>query len=580
VPLYTYDMAASPLAGEALATFRSRLLASDRPLIFLAVVEAYKPADLEVAEEIPLGCEAQGCQAAGQEGYANAELLYFSDREFATGPAESPANQPFEPRLIQALRLDRSIPLTPLDGARVAGAAGALELYNADGGLDGYAERHPVDGRRVRVLAGLRGTAYADFTPLFDGRAVAWSSGRRRAALELRGNEYLLDRPVQENRYAGTGGAEGADENAGKTKPLLIGTGFNLSPEPIDRANVVFQFHDPGPGYAAQSVTAVRDRGAALTASGSDYASYAALVAAAAPSAGQYHTALAAGMIRLASIAANSVVTVDAVGEALQPSGTPDVWTAGGGYAGGAVAALRDRVGLDVAVFDLGTFYDLDVARPWKIGLYLGAGDESSFAEVVDRLLGSVGAHWGDLDGTGRISAGFLAAPEGASQALAFAAEELEPLEMLQPPGAAFPPWWRCAVGYKPNFTPQSGEDLASGVSSADKQRFAQAQLATDAAEDAQVLQRHLAAQDVGTVPSFLVAEADAVALRDLLFALHKAARAVYEGTDRRSAWGLMPGMAVGATYPRFGLDFGATARVVALGFDAEARTVKPMLWR
>lgn len=110
--------------------------------------------------------------------------------------------------------------------------------------------------------------------------------------------------------YAGTGGAEGGPDLKGKLKPWIFGHAKNVEPLLINEDDSIYQFS----GYGAiQSVDALYERGGSFGAAVGDYATYAALVAAAIP-AGRWATCLAEGMIRLGA-PQYGVITGDVKGD-------------------------------------------------------------------------------------------------------------------------------------------------------------------------------------------------------------------------------------------------------------------------
>src|SRR5262245_16115815 len=145
-------------------------------LAFLVIVHPYQAATGPVPTELALGEGAIGAMAPGEEGIAGEFRLYFSDAGFTTRPSDDPPDTEFEPRAVQALRVDRAINLGPNEGRQLAFSAGSIDLLNTDGALDLLGDTCPVDGRRLRVLLGRRLDPITAFGPVFDGVALGFES--------------------------------------------------------------------------------------------------------------------------------------------------------------------------------------------------------------------------------------------------------------------------------------------------------------------------------------------------------------------------------------------------------------------
>lgn len=569
--------------------------AADGGMVFALILHARITGEDTAPEETPLGCEADGALDSGDEGHATETRLFWSDGELITGPGDDPADTSFEPRLDQALRLDRSFPLSPLAGNRLAFNVASIDIRNEDGALDRLAEVTPVDGRRARVLMGKRGRPFSEYREVFDGFAVTLDPGEAAAALVMRGVEHLCDVPILADRYesdiatvaaAGAAAVYAESDNpeiAGLVVPRLFGQCYNVSPRLEDTANLIFRVN----ARAVTNTNQVYDRGALLTDAGvypdlGDYPTRAALIAATVDP-GEFATCNAEGIFRVGSLASNSVITADVEG---------DGDSSGYAQTPGAIALLmlEDIMKFPADRIDAASFHALDrrldiLALPnsisWLIGLYIDG--DMTVAEFLDLVLGSVGAIWGDIDSTGRIGCALLDPPEDASAFLSLAPEELEPVKRLALPEPVFPPWWRVRVGHTKNWTVQTGEDLAGSVTQARRQFLGQEYRATDPAQDALVLARHPGARDVGIIPTLLQGAGAAAFFAQRWLAMYGADRALFEAVNRRQGWGLLPGRGVEIAapgYPRLGLDQGDMTRAIAVGYDAKARETTLQLWR
>lgn len=198
--------------------------------------------------------------AAYDIGAGSTTTLYYGTKGFTTGPADSPANQWFAPRIKQAPGMARSAFAQGASGGRTRTDRGTLVLSNEDGGLDDLID-YALDGRAITIWRGEEtGTFPTDFEevvvatmeqPLIDSGEVR---------IELRGRHFEVDVPIQSTLYAGTGTLEGDESLKGKPKPLLYGKVRNFSPPLVNPAKLIYQLHDG----AVQSVEGVYDSGIML----------------------------------------------------------------------------------------------------------------------------------------------------------------------------------------------------------------------------------------------------------------------------------------------------------------------------
>ena len=326
--------------------------------------------------------------------------LHVGDHGFATGPDDDPPNRYFEPRLVSALNFERRMFRGGRLGGRSIPGYGALELNNADGGIDAWAG-YAFDGRRVRVWLGGAGFAFADYGLVFDGAAEGIEFDDTVARIPLRDGRRRFQRPIQASVYAGTGAMEGGDALKGKPKPLVFGRAFAVEPVPVDPARLVYQVHD-GP---IEDIDACRDRGLALDRTASS------------PEAGEFSVDKAAGTLTLGAAPAGTL-TADVRGD-----------KAGGAYVETAGALIRRiavaRGGLaDPDDLDAASFAALEAAATAPVGVHVRA--ETEIQAVFDTLIEAAGGHYG-FDRAGRLAVGRLDAPSAAVAARFGAAENTGP---------------------------------------------------------------------------------------------------------------------------------------------------------
>lgn len=474
------------------------------------------------------------------------QRLCSGGRGHTTRPGDTPANAVFLPRAQEPYQAGVSthsdyvsggVARTDAPNVEVADPGG---LFAGVGGLFVSWFDLAWDGRPFRVLEGERGAAYADLVqrhtgvlkgrPAYDG--AAWR-------FEVQGRFHLLEMPLQESLYSGSGGLEGGEDLAGKPKPLCFGQIYNAPAVLVDPVQLLFQVHD-GP---VQAIGPVRDMGLPLGLA-QDYPDAAALLAASYP--GQYATCLAEGLFRLGSPPVGRV-TCDVQGDSQD------------GYAA-TPGALVHRILIRSNSFGdqdflAGAVDALDAVCPWTCGVYhTGA---TTLRQCLEPLLQSAAAclvH----DAQGRLFFGRLPSP--LTTAVAHIPQRR--IKKIGRERGLESPFWRVVVRYRQNVQPEKSS-FAGAVSEADR-----AALRVDyldaVAEDAAVKTAHLQAGEM-ELETRLADAAQAQALADDLLAYHKAPRSPVRVTVTRSEYPDLELMdVVSVSHPRFGLD-AATGRVVAM---------------
>lgn len=441
--------------------------------------------------------------------------VYWGDgrgASFVSGSSDTPANQPFLPRLQSAYQFSVEAFSGALSGgARPSGAAtetsGAIEVLNTDGGIDDVLD-YAWDGRSVELYRVRSGAALADARLCLRGtiERLTWSDGK--IVLGLRDRHALFQRPLITATYGGTGGADGDANVIGVPKRQGYGPVINAEGVLINSALLIWQLHD-GRIFA---VDAVRDKGVTLTFS-ADYDDYDEL-AAATISAGQYATCLAEGMIRLGS-SPDGRVTCDFRGDA-----------AGGVYVDTAAdifrrivttritgANIADPDGLDTASFDA-----LNAAQPAAIQYYT-AGENPTVADVLAQIMTTVGG-WYTFTREGLLQVKRLEAPSSPS----FTLDRTNISSSDRLSAVREPPSWRERVEWGRPWVIQSGDDLAGEVTAEDRDRWSRRHYAEW--RDSSVRGAHRLARTVET-PSLFAYEIDAQTEAERLGALWGVARDV-----------------------------------------------------
>ena len=486
-------------------------------------------------------------------------LRYTSGIGKMTRPSETPANVWFDPRLQQPIRFKR----TMFSNARVTGGAtigsGEIVLNNTDQALAGLRDLG-IDGRDVVIRVGPQDAAYpSGYTTFLNGTAEQVEVGSRAATIRLRDTLQLLPLPLQANLYAGTNalpsGAEGtAADIKGQRKPLLFGRRSWMVPVMVNTAKLILQFHDG----QAQAVDAVYDQGVAITYSGTDRASLAALEAATV-TAGQYDTCLALGLIRLGASPAGRI-TMDARGDAT------------GGYvskAGEIVQRiLTHRCGILVGDLDASSFATLNAAATAECGVYLTG--EVTRQVAIDQVLSGCGG-WLAPNRNGLWQIGQLLAPSG-DPAFTFTDVDIQSLDTQATRDAeAGVPVWRVKLRGKHYAETALSDLVAVGATMTEARRAELLQPWREAtASDSAVQALHLLAPELVRASSIQDTTALATEANRVL-ALHEVRRDFTQAgvwlTQTRAAIDL--GTQVRLVTNRLGYGAGRDFRVVGIDLDS-----------
>lgn len=137
-------------------------------------------------------------------------LLYYSDHGFTTEPDDTPANQHFEARVVEALNFQRSLYQPGAIGGQSLPDFGEIRLDNSDGGLDPL-RRMAFDGRTVLVRLGGDDFRYDEYGLIFSGTAQSAVVDEEAVVLRLRDLQGKLTQPVPQALY--TGAANGDEDD-------------------------------------------------------------------------------------------------------------------------------------------------------------------------------------------------------------------------------------------------------------------------------------------------------------------------------------------------------------------------------
>ena len=454
-----------------------------------------------------------------------------SDRGWIQEPGDTGAIVKYPPRLLEPPALELQVPIYPSADRRVAVQAGELLLANGDGGLDSLGGNWAIAGRTATIYRAphRRPThaARSTWETVATLRTAAAFGGTQQLRMPLRSGAPDLAEAIC-NTYTGAGGINGDPQLAGQNKPRLFGLVRNLAPVQIDAIAHIFQINDG----AMSQVLAVRDMGNALNFAG-DVASFSALQSATMAD-GTYRTCLATGHIRVGGVPIR--LTVDARGS-----------TGSGGYPATAGALAAQIINTYAATTTTAAAFG--AWRAAEAGIYLRGG---TVADALDRLAAGLATAWWGTDVAGNWTGGTLVAPDVQGTGLA-----LGPSSLAQPPEevpSTSPPWWRASVGYQRLDVVQSGADLVTAVSAADRDYYSRQQR-TATATDRTVRITYPLAVDGEEVPGVLDGAGDAAAVAADMLALFKVPRRAWTvrlgaNTGRIRWWDLSLGTPVRLTWP------------------------------
>jgi hypothetical protein len=317
---------------------------------------------------------------------------------FMTGPNDTPADTFYPDGIIDPGYVSRHLFAEGRTLGRSEVGYGDIVISNASGAFDGWLN-YGFDGRAVvlKRLASPR-APFASAQTLLRATMTRLDStdAYRTMRLRLYDRRLELDKPFQQNRYAGTtlsagATAEGTADMKGRVKPRAYGYCDNVPVPCVNPFNLIYQVNDgPVAGIA------VYDGGAPLIFAG-NHANLAALTAAAVLP-GRFITCVALGLFKLGSVPAK-LVTAD-IAEAS---------TLDGRSAANIAIRMLASVGLTGAAnVNASSFNTLFAANPAELGIYIDS--ERTTLDVVSEVLASVGA-WIVPSTAGVFEVGRLSAP-------------------------------------------------------------------------------------------------------------------------------------------------------------------------
>lgn len=396
-------------------------------------------------------------------------------------------------------------------------------------------------GREITVWILERGQPYSSKTELLDGIVSGIDYTENTITFRVKSKQYLLDKFIQNTRYAGTGGAEGGSELKGKPKPLCFGRAFNIEPVIIDATNLVYQFHDG----AVQAIDAVREKGSNYATAGSDYANYAALVAAIIT--GDYITCRALGMIRLAS-KPNGRITADVRGSRL--FGT---YSAKFGDIAEYIVETYSTIPVNAAAIT-----QINTDAPYELSFYTGIED-INIQDLFDSLTSDFFG-WYGINRDNEFDCGIINVP-AVSATLELTQFNIDEDTLDREPANEIVK--TINSNYRKNWTVQTGDELASGLSEANRALYSKEGLSLAPTTDGTITTKYPQAIEK-TVSSSIWDATDAQSVTDRRLAYYKVERSRYK--MRTSIVPLQANLndTVEITTQRYGLSSGKNCIIIA----------------
>lgn len=454
----------------------------------------------------------------------NKKTFYAASHDYTSnaGPAGAPVdggpyNKPYEGLLSRGVSFGRKLSDSLI--GRSAVSRGDLKLVN-DGRLDRLLD-YWFEGQEVRLYLGSKSWERDEFRLIFKGACSGVTASPGSIALSLRDGSVVLQKDFQRPLIGGSG------SNSEARSPLVFGRVFNVAPVLVDSATHTYQVHDS----AVASISA-RDNGVPVpVADTADFAN---------------------GRFRLTAAPAGEI-TCDVVG--LQLQAVP------------VALEILQRAG----VSDIADLSALAAAAAHEVGVYIDR--DSTHFRALDEVLTGIGAFW-FFDRFGVFQAGRLELAAGVPDfSLVNADIDLGGLSVRRD----LPPLSSVVLGYRRNYKTQS--NVAGAVSAGDRDLFGRA--ATFAEVKSQAVVNSYPGVEEGSEQTTALADkagADAEAGRRLaLFSSHSR---LYEVKCRTAAFVAQLGQLAELTYPRYGFESSALARVVEItDYPVQGRVILGV-WR
>jgi hypothetical protein len=177
--------------------------------------------------------------------------LYLSNRNYATGLSDTPANTLYQPVIQTSLAFNQTLPID----STASLSYGDIAIDNTNGVRDSWLN-YIWANRQINIYFGDITFARSDFTKIYSGYvADIASSDRNTLNISIRDLLQKLNTPITSAVVGGTG------QNKEALRPLVFGEVFNITPVLLDASTLTYMVHN-GP---IERIIEIRDNGVPLT---------------------------------------------------------------------------------------------------------------------------------------------------------------------------------------------------------------------------------------------------------------------------------------------------------------------------
>ena len=462
--------------------------------------------------------------------------LYYSDSGFVTGPTDSPANQFYDPRLIEPITFSRTMFSSGKVGGFSRPGYGNLILANGDGELDDFAG-YAWDSREVEVKVGEFGAGISNFFTIFKGESKTIEFDDETVEVVLRDNQEDFAIEFPPNVYTDSSLSANV---LGSPIPLCFGEVRNIEPVLINSSSRIYQVNDG----KIKEVVAVYEGGVELTVTT------------------DYTVDLTNGKITLVS-APSGVITADIKG-----------YMDGSTYFEKAADIAREIVttygGLaDPGDLDTTSLSDLNTANGSTIGIYIKGS--TTILDVLDEIANTVGAFYG-FDRDGKFHMTRLELASGSADA----EFDLTNIIEVQRQSSATPNH-RVRVGYDKNYRVMSESDFGSSVTTAQRDYLVREML-FESDNTASIRTTYPNSEELVIEALFSTSSAASTEATRLL-TLYGSQRDFYTIRVKTQPYTLKLNDVVQIAFDRYNLASGKKFRVITITEDAASNEVELELW-
>ena len=437
-----------------------------------------------------------------------------------------------------------------------------------------------------------------EFSLVFRGTVATASHEDGRVRIRVQDPSSRLRRPISTGVYSGAGGVGGGSDLAGRSKPMVFGTARNAPGTLTDSGRLIYHFHDG----ALAAIEEVYDGGVPLQYA-LDVKTYEELEALEQGDRtaevdgdiypGEYATCRRAGYIRLggqpagritADVRGSGVRVVKEVHRIIRRDETYSdgtLFSDGTGWVGetvtttittyaGTVPSMILRLLEEVAQLgsdevDRHQLTQLDLEEDAEAGLFVGTGETVTVEDACQRLAASMAAILlPDLLGRYRL---LPLEPPAPGWVATLTPVEIVSLQREPLPYSA--PWTRWRLGYAPNWTVLSENEIFPAAA-LDHRQFALRDRAYTEAFDSRAVVLYPGAR-TAQIDGLLLEEAAARKALARLQAFYAMGRSLFSARVKGMMFRLDLMDTVRVIHPRYGLSTGRNFVVVQAHEQAES---------